>query len=222
MVMGCNMKIDYAILKLDNISLKTRQGVKLRGFFANYCKNEELMHNHKGDKLIFRYPKVQYKVIENSPIICGIQEAANILPKVGFELNKINIDGEDIEVIQKHIIKKSIEFRAVDDYIKYKFVTPWIALNQKNISQYNHANEIEREELLKRVLAGNILSMAKGLDYTVNKKISVWLDVKSMRTNFKNIEMLAFVGLFKVNFEIPDYFGLGKSVSRGFGTVLRI
>ena len=33
--------------------------------------------------------------------------------------------------------------------------------------------------------------------------------------------MLGFLGTFSVNFEIPDYWGIGKSVSRGFGTVKR-
>lgn len=37
--------------------------------------------------------------------------------------------------------------------------------------------------------------------------------------------MMGFKGTFAVNFvrlrRMPDYIGLGKSVSRGFGTVLR-
>ena len=32
----------------------------------------------------------------------------------------------------------------------------------------------------------------------------------------------ATVSTFRVNFEIPDHAGIGKSVSRGFGTVERI
>ena len=35
------------------------------------------------------------------------------------------------------------------------------------------------------------------------------------------VPMLGFIGTFSVNFEIPDYWGVGKSVSRGFGTVKR-
>jgi len=31
--------------------------------------------------------------------------------------------------------------------------------------------------------------------------------------------MLGFLGTFSVNFEIHDYWGIGKSMSRGFGTV---
>ena len=33
---------------------------------------------------------------------------------------------------------------------------------------------------------------------------------------------LGFLGTFSVNFDIPDYWGIGKSVSRGFGTIERV
>jgi len=33
--------------------------------------------------------------------------------------------------------------------------------------------------------------------------------------------MIGFKGNFMVNFEIPDYWGIGKSVSRGFGTLVK-
>jgi hypothetical protein len=38
----------------------------------------------------------------------------------------------------------------------------------------------------------------------------------------KGTPFIGFLGLFMVNFTIPDYLGLGKSVSRGFGTVKRV
>ena len=34
--------------------------------------------------------------------------------------------------------------------------------------------------------------------------------------------MVGFVGTFRVNFHIPEHAGIGKSVSRGFGTVERV
>ena len=34
--------------------------------------------------------------------------------------------------------------------------------------------------------------------------------------------MLAFIGEFFINFEIPDNFAIGKGISRGFGTVKKI
>ncbi|MDD3175568.1 MAG: CRISPR-associated endonuclease Cas6 [Candidatus Nanoarchaeia archaeon] len=36
------------------------------------------------------------------------------------------------------------------------------------------------------------------------------------------MEILAFKGDFKINFILPDYIGLGKSVSRGYGNVRKV
>ena len=41
-------------------------------------------------------------------------------------------------------------------------------------------------------------------------------------TQFKGQTMLAFKGEFVINADIPDGLGLGKSVSRGFGTVNKL
>lgn len=215
------MEVEYSIVRFENISMQTRQGDKLRGYFANKYKENELIHNHRGDKLIYQYPKIQYKVIEGIPLVCGIEEGARLICGIGFETDSILIDKNEMEVFQKEFIKSIEQFEETGDYITYKFLTPWIALNQKNIYVYENSNNIEREDLLKKILIGNILSMAKGLNYNVLNKIHVWLDVKECETNFKNIRMKAFKGTFKVNFLIPDYLGLGKSVSRGFGTIKR-
>jgi len=34
--------------------------------------------------------------------------------------------------------------------------------------------------------------------------------------------MLGFLVAFSFNFAIPDYWGIGKSVSKGFGTIKRV
>lgn len=45
---------------------------------------------------------------------------------------------------------------------------------------------------------------------------------KEVKTTLKGTPMMGFIGKFSVNFDIPDYWGIGKSVSRGFGTVKRV
>ncbi|MGB7606590.1 MAG: CRISPR-associated endonuclease Cas6 [Lutisporaceae bacterium] len=216
------MELDYALVKFNNINIHTREGVKLRGYFANKYKEQELMHNHIEDKLIFSYPKVQYKIIQNNPIICGILEGAKIVSKVAVETDELNLSGKVYEAFEKEIIRKKVEFGLYNDYIEYEFLTPWIALNQNNIERYRVAKQIEREELMKKILIGNIISLSKGMEYTVEDTVYSWVDLKETIVKFKNIEMTAFKGRFRTNFNIPDYLGLGKAVSRGFGTILRV
>lgn len=61
--------------------------------------------------------------------------------------------------------------------------------------------------------------MCKGLGIIVNKKIYVHSYLEEEMVDFKGIPMNGFKGEFTVNFQIPDFFGLGKGVSQGFGTV---
>lgn len=62
--------------------------------------------------------------------------------------------------------------------------------------------------------------MSKSLGYKVPESIKADIhDLKEVPTKLKGTPMLGFLGNFSVNFDIPNYWGIGKSVSRGFGTV---
>lgn len=65
--------------------------------------------------------------------------------------------------------------------------------------------------MLKEILIGNIISMSKGLGCTIPNNINIWIDLKEYEVILKNTKYIGF----KVNFKIPEYFGLGKSVSKG-------
>ncbi len=78
--------------------------------------------------------------------------------------------------------------------------------------------------MLKKALIGNILSMSKYLDCWLDKdqQIKAEVQVKESEVSLKGESLIGFKGIFKCNFVIPDYLGLGKSVSRGFGIVKQI
>jgi hypothetical protein len=76
--------------------------------------------------------------------------------------------------------------------------------------------------MLEKILIGNILSFFKYSNYNVEKNIKVNIHFHEKETFFKSIIILAFSGSFITNALIPDLVGLGKSVSRGFGTIKKI
>ena len=216
------MKLDYTILSFDDVIFKKRDAEKLRGYFAANYPNFILFHNHDDGGFIYNYPRVQYKVIDSVPIICGIEEGAGLISKVSLLTDELDIEGKNIKVIEKGLKIGKSDFGVEDDYIQYEFLTPWIALNQNNLVKYKNETEMGKEELLQKILIGNLISMSKGLNYTVEKQIKAWINLKPVHVKLKNIDMIAFIGRFKVNFKIPDYLGIGKSVSKGFGTVKKI
>lgn len=213
------MNLEVCTVKYSELRLKNRDAEKIRGYIGNRYIENNLLHNHDDNKFIYRYPLVQYKVIDNIPTIIGINEAANIVAKIGLFEDELIIRDVSYDINKKEINKENFEFGCTDDYIEYEFVTPWIAINQKNRAEYQYGNEIKKEEILKKILIGNIISMSKGLGYTVSKQLICWINVEEKRVKLKGITHVGFVGKFKVNFKIPDYLGLGKSVSRGFGTI---
>ncbi|MCS3901789.1 CRISPR-associated endonuclease Cas6 [Methanococcus voltae] len=223
------MDLQYLMIKYIDLHLKMRDGMKLRGYFANKYKDLEVFHNHdntkeetKNKKFHFRYPTVQFKVIDSNPVIVAINEGANTLKDVVLYEDTIKIDDKEYSVQRAELSSKSVNFGLSNEIHTYEFKTPWMSLNQNNYPNYLALDDIDKEEKLKSVLIGNILSMSKNIGYKVDEKIKVSVDLKPIELNFKDIKMKGFKGTFKTNFDIPDYLGLGKSVSRGLGSIVKV
>ncbi|WP_269850710.1 CRISPR-associated endonuclease Cas6 [Methanosarcina horonobensis] len=142
--------------------------------------------------------------------------------KFSTNTKKIELDESTYEILEKKVSFKEQEFGLSDKFHTYSFETPWFALNQENFTdKYKKIGTNEQKELLRKTLVGNILSMSKSLGYTVPGQIKCETNLRPGSSRMKGVEIATFKGKFMVNFLIPDYFGLGKSVSRGFGTVKR-
>ena len=213
--------MEIGVLKLifNSMEVARRDIPKIRGFIASRHPEYDELHNHNGDKFIYRYPLIQYKDIEGKPGIIGINEGADILISLEDKINGVKIGDTNIEIYEKSITYVRSRFEATDSLLKYSFCSPWMCLNEKNYKTYYISDENDRIKLLKKILVGNILSMSKRFNYTVDKQLNAYINVSPCKVNFKNNEMIGFKGEFLVNFRIPEYMGLGKSVSRGLGTV---
>ena len=80
---------------------------------------------------------------------------------------------------------------------------------------------VERIGLLEKILVGNLMSLFKGIGIHIDTDIKVSItDIKSQHTiRYKDVRLSAFDMEFKTNVQLPDYIGIGKSVSQGFGIV---
>jgi hypothetical protein len=101
----------------------------------------------------------------------------------------------------------------------YKFQNPWIALNSDNFKKFI-SSSLPKKGFLENILIGNILSILKGLGIFIDFKLSIIIqDVLPSPIILNNNSFIAFKGTFSANILLPDYIGLGKSVSKGFGTI---
>lgn len=213
------MQIKYTCLQYPDMNLRASDSPKLRGYFGRKYQNEKILHNHNGERFIYQYPLVQYKVIKGIPTIIGLASGSDVILNVGIHENDIDIDGTHYDLGRTEIKTERAEIGTCDKIRQYEFATPWIALNQKNTDKYRSADEIEKEELLEQILIGNLISFSKGFDYDVKDRIRVKLNVRKVDVKLKGYDMIGFVGSFKSNFMLPNCAGIGRSPARGFGSV---
>tara|TARA_R110002050_G_scaffold163389_1_gene293379 strand:- start:9935 stop:10594 length:660 start_codon:yes stop_codon:yes gene_type:complete len=215
------MQITQTTIQFPDIQLQTRDAHKLRGYFGNLFKEHSpLLHNHYDDgSARYAYPLVQYKVIDKTPVLLGFQEGAELLVSLFLQIREIDIEGQQFPVLAKNIQQKQCGLTVNEQLFNYSFKTLWMALNQENFKKYQQLDEEERATFLNRQLQNNILSFYKGLSFRTNERIMVITRLEEKQTLFKNQSMLAFSGQFTSNAYLPEWAGIGKAVSRGFGTV---
>ncbi len=216
------MKLKTLTLTLASDRPIIEDASKLRGFFATKFNEYILLHQHQADKFIYKYPLIQYKIINGTPMIQSINEGVEVLKEIYDKYDEISLAGNKYTINERSIIVKEQDFGLSEKFQKYKFITPWFALNQENYERYYSSTREEQHILLRKTLIGNLLSISKTLGYTVPDEIKVDTSIKLKKIRLKETNIMGFTGTFITNFEIPDYMGIGKSVSRGFGTVKQL
>ncbi|MCD4695785.1 MAG: hypothetical protein K8S16_06045 [Bacteroidales bacterium] len=217
------MQLTQTIIKFPEIKLQTRDAHKLRGYFGNLFKeHSELLHNHFANgSYTYRYPLVQYKVIDKIPFLVGINEGGELLINLFLKIKELVIEEQAFPVYHKNIENIIFKIDVGEKLFIYHFKTLWMALNQKNYKEYLALDKTAQQEKLDSILISNILSFFKGVNYYTDKKILLKANLVEKQTMFKGKKMKAFSGNFTTNALLPDYIGLGKSVSRGFGAILQ-
>ncbi len=218
-----NKNITITTMKFPEIRLQTRDAHKLRGYFGNLFKEHSpLLHNHyETGELRYRYPLVQYKVLNGVPTLVAIKEGAQLLNSLFMKIRSVNIDGEVYPVHSKNILTREVPVGYSEKLIEYRFDTLWMALNQDNFRQFQLADESAKIQKLQNILIGNVLSFFKGIDLRLENEHRLMTIIKPREktAKFKNNTMLAYDGHFIINALLPQGIGLGKGVSRGFGCI---
>ncbi|MBI5326918.1 MAG: hypothetical protein HZB80_01280 [Deltaproteobacteria bacterium] len=200
-------------------------GTAVRGFFGNIYRNRAEFHGHIGEDLVYKHPLIQYKVFGGTPLVVGLKEGAYLLKALPM-LDHLEIYHRKHAIIKQNTVSDIISFGLSENMIRYSFSTPWIGLNEENYQEYVilKSKPADIKVLINRILAGNLLSMSKSLSYVVGDRIQVSSTLKeSSIVEIKDgVGLTAFKGKFETNFLIPDFWGIGKFSSRGYGTVKRI
>jgi hypothetical protein len=130
--------------------------------------------------------------------------------KIGEEQKAIKV--ENLRVRQHRI-------GVWDNTFSYK-LSKWLPLNQDNYKKFHKLDDYgQKIELLEKILLANILSFLEGISLYVEEKIEIKVKhILDQRLElYKGQEMEAFSLRFETNVSLPNYIGLGKGSSTGFG-----
>lgn len=219
--------IPLSTISFPEIRLPQRAAAQLRGFFGQYFQEHSpLLHNHYDDgRLRYAYPLVQYKVLGGMPVLVGVREGAQLLAELFFQIRTLRIGEREYPVMERDIAFKHVAVGLSEGLLDYRFGTLWMPLNQGNYAEYQQKNADEKRSMLARILTGNILSFYKGIQLFLPPDARILTTVRPEEvrlTGFKDQLMTGIKGGFTTNAILPDWIGLGKSVSRGYGAIERI
>jgi len=216
-------KLRYLTLRYNN-KIAHHELPLLRGAINEALKDKSnlLFHNHEGEGFRYAYPLIQYKRINQQAALVCINEgteAVGLLLQQGDFACRL---GDREEVLEINGVKAGqIVMQTWDSSFSY-YLRKWLPLNQDNYEEFQKLEGVaEKCSFLERILIGNILSMGKGLGIHVDKEISCKITrlAEPRLMKLKGMKMMAFDIEFKSNVSLPEYFGLGKGASLGFGMV---
>ena len=195
---------------------------RLRGAISNVMQRPEF-HNHLGQKLSYGEPLIRYVTSSGRLNAVGICNGAMLLKELP-RFQSLRLGQTDVDVHRQTTTPSRVEVGAVENAVRYRFASECLPLNQENHDRWRRMHQTEKSELMRRILIGNILSFAKGIGMSVTARLEAECDLVPVgfRTLKPGVRMLGFTGEFSLNFKLPPMWGLGKSTSRGFGTVQQL
>lgn len=221
------MQIHLVTIQFPEINLQTRDAHKLRGYFGNIFKEHSpLLHNHfESGELRYQYPLVQYKVLDGIPHLVAIEDGARLLTQLFLQIKEMKVNEEQYTIRSKNIKSEMVKVGYSEELLEYQFQTLWMGLNQDNHNKYISEKDTDkRKSMLNKIITGNVLSFLKNMNVFLepDQKLLVKSNLNEKKTQFKNRQMMAFAGGFIINAHLPTGIGLGKAVSRGFGSIIKI
>ncbi len=187
-------------------------------------KNNVLFHNHEGDSFRYAYPLIQYKRINQCATMVCINEGTEAIGLLLMHGNfNCRLGNQEVELEIDTVKANQFLIQTWNSPFAYR-LRKWLPLNQDNYNEYLKLEGLgEKCQFLERILIGNILSFGKGLDIHFETEVTCKiLDIEDAKLiQYKKVKMMAFDIEFKCNVSIPDYLGLGKGASLGFGMITR-
>ena len=169
----------------------------------------------------FLYPRIQVKILNEQIYFVAVAEGVNPIKDILSNLDSLDFGNITFEVLDTEIEEEQDYFKPLSKLISYRFVAPWIALNQATGNRYRSLKNEERTSYLNNLLGQNIVFMSREVGIELESNIFTKVKLPSLfpKTVDEN-NWGAFDGEFETNFILPNYLGIGNGITRGYGAIL--
>lgn len=233
----------YTLSLRFSLPLRPGQIPLFRGAIAEAAGwQEDLFHNHgpvvwephpsdnghvvvaetvrQADRLIYRYPLVQYRVEDGCAGLFGLNAGAEAIRSwLLGQRGPLRMGGCDYPLMIDEMQERQQQLRMGTGWHSYRLMD-YQPFHQDNYRKWQSMERLEdRMQLLQNTLTGHVLGFASAMGQRLPERLELELvTLRSMRTvRTHGTERLGFNLLFRCNLELPDGIGLGKAVSHGFG-----
>ena len=215
---------ESVVIRLTTDKPVRKTPYQVKGVFMKQFSDEKVVPFLNGKlRNKYLYPRVQVKILNEQIYIVGIKEGINPVVSLIDNFNSFNFGNITINIEKYDIEKNKDQFKTPEKLLRYKFITPWIALNKSTGGKYRFLTDQEKPLFLNQLLGKNILFIAKELGFDIKNKIFTKVSINNLiPEKIDENGWGAFTGEFKTNFLIPSYIGLGNGITRGFGTLFSL
>ncbi len=213
-----------SLVVLFNQRLRRNEINCFRGAIIESDKTEDniLLHGHNDDSYRYSYPLIQYKCIGGLAGIVAVEDGIPIVEKLIQDFPQELTIGKRTDafcIVESYACSTDVDFTRTP--LRYN-LTDWIPLSQENYPKYKKlVGKAEKIMFLEQILVGNILSFAKGIGVLMAERVEIKLVdiIEKPNVRLKNCQVSCFDAIFTSNIRLPVCLGLGKGVSKGFGTI---
>ncbi|NOZ74250.1 MAG: CRISPR-associated endonuclease Cas6 [FCB group bacterium] len=168
----------------------------------------------------FLYPRVQIKILNEQIYMVGVGEGVAAISAISRKMEILDFGNITFQVLDVDVEESDNHLHPTNRLIRYRFITPWVALNQMTGSRYRFLNNPERVSFLNRLLGQNIVFIAREMGMDLTEKIYTKVSLSTLFPKPVDENAWgAFFGEFRTNFILPNYLGVGNGITRGYGAI---
>lgn len=193
---------------------------QLRGAIAEKFNNEPIFHHHQANKLVYTYPLIQYRwnIQTGDGIVAGINQGAERILKVPWLDLALFLGKEKFVIAETEMSYRKTTISVSNKLERYHFLSPWLPFNQENYLKYQTLYKSDQRKQFDRLLIAQILMFLRGLQIEVKDHLYAAFELKScVNAEYKEQNLMGFLGDFVTNLILPNDFSIGRSVSHGYG-----